>query len=405
MAVAVKPIAQLLPVDGIRLATACAGIKTMSKDDLLLVEICETATTVAIFTQNQFSAAPVTLAKQHLSQSGSRYLLINSGNANAGTGTIGMNAAVSCCAAVADQASCLVEQVIPFSTGVIGEYLPVEKISAAVPNLLQKLQADYWLAAARAIMTTDTVAKGLSRQFQWQGKSVTITGIAKGSGMICPNMATMLAYIATDMAIPKDILQRVLQSAADKSFNRISVDGDTSTNDACVLIATGKSGVRCNADDAELLGVFRKALDEVCVELAQWIIRDGEGATKFITVDVQSGRTEQECLQAAYTIAHSPLVKTAFFASDPNWGRILAALGRAGIKDLDLDQIEIYLGTLCIVKGGARAPDYDEPKATAAMAQDEIHLTVHLNLGSASAKIWTNDLSYEYVRINAAYRS
>jgi len=404
MAVGLKGLTYLNPVKGIRLAASAAGVCYQNRDDVVLIECCEGSSCAGVFTKNAFCAAPVVIAREHMRAASSRYLLINSGNANAGTGQQGMQAAQACCLAVADAADCLPSQVLPYSTGVIGEPLPVDRITAVIPELVNQLDEDNWNQAATAIMTTDTIAKGVSAQVVVDGQTVQITGIAKGSGMIRPDMATMLAYIATDAGIEPVLLQQCLQQAVDHSFNRITVDGDTSTNDACMLLASGQSGTQLLADSDEL-SVFQQALNQVAATLAQMIIRDGEGATKFITIEVEQGNTTQECLDVAYTIAHSPLVKTALFASDPNWGRILAAVGRAGLENLVLEDIQIYLGDTCIVEKGGRAASYTEARGQEVMSQDEITITVRLGRGEVSDCVWTTDFSYDYVKINAEYRS
>ena len=335
-----------------------------------------------------------------------RYLLINAGNANAGTGRRGMADAESSCAALAAVGDCAAEEVLPFSTGVIGEHLPVDRIAAALPDLLGRLDASAWPVAARAIMTTDRVPKRVSRRFEIDGHTASITGIAKGAGMICPNMATMLAFIATDAAVAPDLLQACLGSAVARSFNAITVDGDTSTNDACVLVASGACGnpeIRDGASPG--YAALQSAVESVCVELATAIVRDAEGATKLVTVQVEGAADVEEARTVAYTIAHSPLVKTALFASDPNWGRILAAVGRAGLRDLDIDRIRIHIGEVLIVEAGGRAPDYTEEAGAAVMAEPEILIRVSLGRGGAEARVLTCDLSYDYVRINAEYRS
>ncbi|MBI5450531.1 MAG: bifunctional glutamate N-acetyltransferase/amino-acid acetyltransferase ArgJ [Gammaproteobacteria bacterium] len=395
----------LHPVAGIRLAVASAGIRSgkIGRNDLVLIELAGGAACAAVFTRNAFCAAPVVVARRHLEHS-PLYLLINSGNANAGTGAAGLAAAEHSCAAVAKLAGCRAEQVLPFSTGVIGEPLPVERIASALPALNASLAADGWPQAARAIMTTDTVPKAVSRQLEIEGCLVTITGIAKGSGMIHPNMATMLSYVATDAAIDRVLLQQMLQRAVDQSFNCITVDGDTSTNDACVLMATGVSAVRVSKG-GHAAAEFQAALDAVMCELAQMVIRDGEGATKFMTIAVTGGRDEAECRRVADTVALSPLVKTAFFASDPNWGRILAAVGRAGVVDMDLQRVVIHLGDVCIVRDGGRAASYTEAQGAAVMKQQEITVSIDLGRGQARAQVWTCDFSYDYVKINAEYRS
>jgi glutamate N-acetyltransferase/amino-acid N-acetyltransferase len=396
----------LLPIAGIKLGVASAGIKTVGRVDLVLIELIAGTTSSAIFTKNAFCAAPVTLAKRHQSEVTSRYLLINSGNANAGTGEQGMQAAQACCQAVAELSKLNSNTVLPFSTGVIGLQLPVEKIKTALPDAYQNLATDNWYAAAHAIMTTDTVAKALSKQLEIDGKTITVTGIAKGSGMIRPDMATMLSYIATDAAIDQVVLDAMLLKAADQSFNRISVDGDTSTNDACVLMATGQATnlVITDFNSANAQAIYQ-VIAEVSQHLAHAIVRDGEGATKFIEIEVAQGQNTEECRQVAYTIAHSPLVKTALFASDPNWGRILAAVGRSGISNFDLSKVAIYLGNVCIVDGGEPAADYTEQKGQQVTSQDEILIRVVLGRGDASDTVWTCDFSYDYVKINAEYRS
>ena len=406
MAVKLTAPTHLLAVAGIRLGTASAGFKQTERPDLVLVEVAEGSTCAAVFTQNSFCAAPVLVAREHLADNSPRYLLINSGNANAGTGKSGYTVTQASCEAVAAQAGCSALEVLPFSTGVIGELLPIDKLQAAVPAAHANLSEDGWLDAASAIMTTDTLAKGISQQCTIDGKTITITGMAKGSGMIRPNMATMLAYVATDAAVSQAVLDTCLQKSVNHSFNRITVDGDTSTNDACVLMA---SGVAANTviddENSEAAETLFAAVEKVCAFLAQAIIRDGEGATKFISIDVETGADDSECEAVAYTIAHSPLVKTAFFAADPNWGRILAAVGRAGLSNLDLNVITIYLDDVCIVRNGGKADDYTEAAGQKVMDQDEITVRVVLGRGNASTRVWTCDLSYDYVRINAEYRT
>lgn len=404
MAVGYQGLPTLHPVPGVRIGTTCAGIKKPDRRDLVIFELDDGGDAAAVFTRNAFCAAPVHVARDHLASGVPSYLLINTGNANAGTGQQGMADAKACCEAVAAQADCRDDQVLPFSTGVIGELLPVQTITAGIPAAMQALTESGWEQAAHGIMTTDTVPKGSSRRVTLQGQVVTITGISKGAGMIRPDMATMLAFIATDAKIGRDLLQQCLNEAVEGSFNRISVDGDTSTNDACVLLASGKSGVELNSDATEL-AAFQSALNDVCRELAQLIVRDGEGATKFIAIDIINGRTTEECKTVAYTIAHSPLVKTAMFASDPNWGRILAAVGRAGIADLELDRITIHLGDVCIVRDGGRDRAYTEEAGQAVMDQEEITIRVDLARGSISDTVWTCDFSYDYVKINAEYRT
>ena len=396
----------LLPVAGVRLATAAAGIKKSANEDLLLIEIADHSQVAAVFTANRFAAAPVELCRQYLQQAKPRYLLINSGNANCGLGAAGLEAARICCESVASAAAVSLESVLPFSTGVIAEPLPAQKIVTAVPDLLKSLDSDQWVAGADAIRTTDTVAKGGSRVIDIDGVAVTITGICKGSGMIRPNMATMLAYIATDAAVADEVLQPLLNRAVGRSFNCISVDGDMSTNDACLLIATGKAGnPELGPEMAEPWRRFEQAVTELCTELAQLIVRDGEGATKFITIQVRGAAGDADARAVAEAVAHSPLVKTAFFASDANWGRILAAVGYAPIANLDINKVEIFLGDVCIVRNGARADEYEEAAGAAVMAQGDITLTIDLHSGDGRLDFWTCDLSYDYVRINAEYRT
>ena len=393
-------------VAGVRLGSAVAGIKYKSRNDILLVELCEDAQVAAVFTENVFCAAPVTIAKEHLATSMPRYLLVNSGNANAGTGKQGIKNANACCSAVAELAGCETGQVLPFSTGVIGQHLPVEKIASALPLALSNLKEENWQSAAKTIMTTDTIPKGISRKAVIDGHEVTVSGIAKGAGMICPNMATLLSYVATDVAMPAALLQATIQQAVNKTFNRITVDGDTSTNDACVLIATGKSTLPLidsleHPHYVKILGV----ITEVFEFLAKAIIRDAEGATKLVNVSVTQGASEAECELVAYTIAHSPLVKTALFASDPNWGRILAAVGRAGVNNLDINKITIDLNGVCIVSDGGVDSAYTEDQGQQAMQPADIDIHVALGRGDAATNVWTCDLSYDYVKINAEYRT
>ena len=403
MAVGLTAPESILPVEGIRLASVYSGIKTKTQsNDLVLIEINQQANTAAVFTNNKFCAAPVHVARKHLSGDEKiRYLLINSGNANAGTGDQGMITAQQSCEAVAALNGLSAQQVLPFSTGVIGQQLDVSKIEAALPELLANLDRDHWMQAARGIMTTDTLPKAISRQLSVNGKTVTISGICKGSGMIKPDMATMLGYVATDALIQRETLQQLLKQAVDQSFNAITVDGDTSTNDACVLIASGTSGAAVDHSNTE----FVDTLNEVFKLLAQSIIRDGEGATKFIEIAVEGASSSKDARELAYTIAHSPLVKTALFASDANWGRILAAIGRAPIANLEIDKVDLYLGTTCLIQSGLPDPGYSEAKGQKEMAEQEIVIRVDLNAGQETATIWTTDLSFEYVKINAEYRS
>ena len=405
MAVGLKEPDALLPVKGIRLASTAAGIKKKTgAKDLVLFEIAQGSKCSAVFTRNLFCAAPVTLAKEHLSHSVPRYLLINAGNANAGTGDQGLADARYCCQLVADQGGCTLDDVLPFSTGVIGQNLPLEKFEKAIPDVFSRLSENAWIDAGRGIMTTDTLLKGTSKQIDIDGQCITITGIAKGSGMIHPDMATMLAYVATDANITAQALQQCLDHSVERSFNSITVDGDTSTNDACVLIATGKAGNPKIEQDHTQYSLFQSAISEVLEYLAIAIVRDGEGATKLITLNVTNAKSVQDARDVAFTIAHSPLVKTALFASDPNWGRILAAVGRAGVS-MDLNAIEIFLDDVCIVRNGGRAASYTEEQGQKVMAQDEITINVDLKSGAHSARIWTCDFSYDYVKINAEYRT
>ena len=401
---------QLLSIKGVSLGIAAAGIKKSNRKDLLVIALDEGAQVAGVFTQNRFCAAPVIVAQEHLShpdsKSSIRALVINTGNANAGTGEQGIACARATCVELASMLGCDVRQVLPFSTGVIMEPLPLEKIVAGLPIALANLKPDNWFAAAEAIMTTDIVPKAVSKQISLNGTTVTITGIAKGSGMIHPNMATMLGYVATDAVVSLPLLQQMVRHAADHSFNRITVDGDTSTNDAFILIATGRAGHAEIADKGSAeFSALQQAMTEVAVQLAQAIVRVGEGATKFITVRVEGGKTQDECARAAYAIAHSPLVKTAFFASDPNLGRILAAIGYAGINDLDVSKLQLYLDDVLVAENGGRAQSYLEQDGQRVMQQAEITVRVVLNRGPASTTVWTCDFSYDYVKINASYRS
>lgn len=406
MAVGLRGLPPLHSVAGVRLGTATAGIRKKERRDLVVIECAAGTRTAATFTKNRFCAAPVTVAREHLAQAAPRALLINTGFANAGTGTPGLQDAHACCAALAKQLGCTDSEILPFSTGVIGERLPVDRIVAGLPACLSGLGESRWEEAAQGIMTTDTLPKGSSRQVRIGAQLVTVTGIAKGAGMIRPDMATMLAFVATDAAISQKALQACITEAVAKSFNRITVDGDTSTNDACVLLATGRAGnTAIDAPQGDAYVILAEAITAVFTELAQAIVRDAEGATKFITVEVRGGKSESDCLGVAYTIAHSPLVKTAFFASDPNWGRILAAIGRAPVASLDVNAVSVYLNEVRVVQNGALAADYTEAKGLAVMRLPEIVIGVDLGAGFSSARIWTSDLSHDYVRINAEYRS
>ena len=403
MAVGQTDFPMMPPILGIQIGTTNAGIKQIERDDLLVFQFPETATCAAVFTQNAFCAAPVHLAKANLSHS-PRWLLINSGNANAGTGKQGMIDAQQTCEDLAQLIGGKMQQVLPFSTGVIGQSLPVEKIKNALPKVVLNLVENQWEQAARAIMTTDTFPKGVSKVIVLNGENVTINGISKGAGMIKPNMATMLGYIATDIGISQTDLNALTKTVADQSFNCISIDGDTSTNDSFIIMATGKSGLQVQKGMSEF-AQFAAALQSIATELAQLIVRDGEGATKFIAVNVVGGGTEKECQQVAYAIAHSPLVKTAFFASDPNLGRILAAVGYAGIADLDQTKIDLHLDDVLVAESGGRNPSYREEDGQRVMKQSEITVRVNLNRGAFETTVWTCDFSYDYVKINADYRS
>ena len=393
--------AQLLAVSGIELGTARAGIRKPDRRDLLVVRLAPGTTVAGVFTRNRFCAAPVVLAKAHLRRA-VRALVVNTGNANAGTGRDGLTRALAVCQAVAAGLDCQAQQVLPFSTGVIMEPLPSERIAAGLPDAIRDLRADNWAAAAEAIMTTDTVPKAFSRKARLAGGEATVTGIAKGSGMIRPDMATMLGFVATDAKVSKVALQRITKAAADQSFNAITVDGDTSTNDAFICLATGKGPVARSKKDVDALA---DAIAEVAQLLAQAIVRDGEGATKFVTVRVEGGRNAFECRKVAYAIAHSPLVKTAFYAGDPNLGRILAAIGNAPIAGLDTAKVDLYIDEVRVASKGGRDPAYREEQGVAAMKKAEFLVRAVLHRGRAASTVWTCDLSYGYVKINAEYRS
>lgn len=402
MAVGEASFPAMPAIEGIRLGAAMAGIKTAGRRDLVVIELPEATTLAAAFTRNAFCAAPVHVARHHLETDRPRYLLINTGNANAGTGEQGMHDAEQSCQALGELAGVDAQCVLPFSTGVIGEPLPVTQLCDALPEALAALSVDGWQTAGEGILTTDTRAKGATTCIEIDGQPVTINGIAKGSGMIKPDMATMLSFVFTDAAIDDARLQVLLRRAVDESFNCITVDSDTSTNDACTLAATGR-GARIDTDEHE--SRFAAALTEVLVELAQAIIRDAEGATKFVTLEVEGATHRQEALDVAFTVAHSPLVKTALYASDANWGRILAAVGRAPVPDLDVSRIAIDLGEVALVERGGRAASYTEEAGSAVMAESEITIRIHLGRGDTAATVWTSDLSHDYVSINADYRS
>ena len=401
------PADRLHPVPGLRIGTAMAGIRKPGRRDLVVFALDEGAAVAGVFTQNRFCAAPVQVCREHLAATGAmRALVVNTGNANAGTGATGLAHARRSCAAVAALLQVAPAEVLPFSTGVIMEPLPIERLEAGLPAAVADLREGQWATAAEGIMTTDTVPKAASRRLTIEGRSVTVTGIAKGAGMIRPNMATMLGFVATDAVIDAALLQPLVTQAADASFNRITIDGDTSTNDSCVLIATNRAGhVPITSLESPAGRALAEAVLALSRELAQAIVRDGEGATKFITVRVEGGRSEAECRQVAYAIAHSPLVKTAFFASDPNLGRILAAVGYAGIADLDQGLIDLHLDDVHVATQGGRHPAYQEADGQRVMKGSEITVRVNLHRGSAASELWTCDLSHDYVSINADYRS
>ncbi|MBB6522719.1 bifunctional glutamate N-acetyltransferase/amino-acid acetyltransferase ArgJ [Pseudoteredinibacter isoporae] len=405
MAVGSFPFPKMHPVKGLRLGSVSANIRYTDRDDLLLIELGPNSSVAGVFTQNAFCAAPVTVCKSHL-PGNIRYLLVNSGNANACTGQQGLTDALASCAKVAELSGTQTEQVLPFSTGVIGELLPMDNLLEGIPAAIDALDDDGWKAAARAIMTTDTRPKGASEQLEIGGHTITVSGIAKGSGMIKPDMATMLAYIATDADVCDKVLQDMVGRAADASFNRITVDGDTSTNDSCMLMATGTADLAHidDAGSAEAKALYQ-VIENVLIDLAKSIVSDGEGATKFISIEVAGGGTQQECLDVAYSVAQSPLVKTALFASDPNWGRIVAAIGYAGVDGLDDTQVTVHLDDVLIVEKGGRAESYTEAAGQKVMDQESITIRIHLNRGDHSETVWTTDLSHDYVTINADYRS
>ena len=402
--------AHLRAVPGIELGYAEAGVRKPNRKDLLVMRLAPTATVAGVFTTNRFCAAPVQVCKAHLeglhiAGAPIRALVINTGNANAGTGESGLVAANAVCSALATLLDCDVSQILPFSTGVILEPLPVDRVIAGLPQALVNLQADNWFRAAETIMTTDTQPKAASRTVVINGETITLTGISKGAGMIKPNMATMLGFLATDAGVSQTLLEHMVKRAADRSFNCITIDGDTSTNDSFMLIATGVAKLQVSDVDSPEYAALADAVTDLSRELAQMIVRDGEGATKFITITVEAGASVEECRKIAYSIGHSPLVKTAFFASDPNLGRILAAIGYAGVDDLDVSKLNLYLDDVHVARNGGRNPDYQEQDGQRVMRQSEILVRVNLARGDASATIWTCDLSHEYVTINADYRS
>ncbi|MEM1141571.1 MAG: bifunctional glutamate N-acetyltransferase/amino-acid acetyltransferase ArgJ [Pseudomonadota bacterium] len=397
-----------ITVNGVHLGSVAAGVRYENRRDLVAILLPTGTTASAVFTTNAFRAAPVELASQHLEVSAGcpRLLLINTGNANAGTGEPGMKAARQCCESAAQVFDCQMHEVLPFSTGVIGEDLPVDRIVAALPDLRMQVRSDGWIDAARGILTTDTRPKIASREFSVGGQSYSVAGVAKGAGMLRPNMATMLSFMTTDAALPPDSLDRILRAAVDSSFHRITVDGDTSTNDAVVLAATGTATTTLDQTASNKLELqLAKVVTEVCVELAQGLVRDGEGATRFVEIEVRGGEHEAECLDVAFTVAHSPLVKTALFAADANWGRILAAVGRAPIAQLDVGKVEISINGVLIASGGKRAISYRESLLADSLDGREINVVIDLGRGQAVERVWTSDLSHDYVRINAEYRS
>ncbi|MBZ2189672.1 bifunctional glutamate N-acetyltransferase/amino-acid acetyltransferase ArgJ [Alcanivorax sp. JB21] len=398
--------AQWFPVPGVRLAAVAAGVKKPDRRDLVILALAEGSRTAGVFTLNRFCAAPVQIAKAHLTQGAPRYLLINTGYANAGTGKEGHARALATCALLASEAGCRPEQVLPFSTGVIGELFTLPPFERGIPAALASLDEHAWGVAAEGIMTTDTRPKVATRRLMLGTTEITITGMAKGAGMIKPNMATMLGFIATDAPVAQPLLAQWVQQLADRSFNRITIDGDTSTNDACMLVATGQADMPelVDADDADARALYH-GLEQVFVELAQGIVRDGEGATKFVEIEVTGAASPADAKAVAETVAHSPLVKTALFASDPNWGRILAAVGRAPIEALDVDKVDIWLDNVQIVAAGGVAPDYAEARGAAVMAQGDIAIRIRLGEGAGEATVWTCDFSYDYVKINAEYRT
>ena len=406
MAVGDVTMPQMYAVKGVKIGSAEAYVRYQNRRDLVIFEFSEGTNVAGVFTQNAFCAAPVHISKAHLKVTNPRYLVINTGNANAGTGKMGMINAQTTCTQLAELAGVQEEEVLPFSTGVIGEQLPIDRLVTGLQPALDSLKAEAWLDAATGIMTTDTTPKGASEQFELDGVTYSMTGISKGAGMIRPNMATMLSYVATDAPISRDLVQQLLNNAVNVSFNRITVDGDTSTNDSCIFVATGQAGgSEITSQTDARYAVVEDVLTRVMKRLAQLIIRDGEGATKFITIAVEGGGNTQECCDVAYSIAHSPLVKTAIFASDPNWGRILAAIGYAGVPNLDVEHIQVWLGDVQICKDGGAATDYTEEAGAREMSKSEITIRVDLGRGHAQDTVYTCDLSYDYVKINADYRS
>jgi len=393
-------------VQGVKIGSTEAYVRYPNRRDLVIFEFAEGSKVAGVFTQSAFAAAPVQLSKKHLAENTPRYLIINTGNANAATGTVGYKNAEATCAKLAELAGVQTNQILPFSTGVIGEQLPIERLVQGIQPALNELNADRWAEAASGIMTTDTTPKGASEQFELDGVTYTMTGISKGAGMIRPNMATMLSFVATDAPISQELVQRLLQTTVEHSFNRITIDGDTSTNDSCIFVATGLAGGAeiQRQEDARyqhVLAVLARIMDR----LAQLIVRDGEGATKFITVQVEGGANTQECCDVAYSVAESPLIKTALFASDPNWGRIVMAIGKAGVPNLDSSKVQVWLGDVQICLDGGANPDYTEEAGAAVMVEKEITIRIDLGRGTAKDTVYTCDFSYDYVKINADYRS
>ncbi len=406
MAVGDVSMPQMHVVQGVKIGSAEAYVRYPNRRDLVVFEFAQGTNVAGVFTQNAFCAAPVHVSKKHLEMGNPRYLIINTGNANAGTGKLGMENAKATCFKLAEIAQVEPFEVLPFSTGVIGEQLPMERLLTGLQPALDSVQGNAWVDAATGIMTTDTTPKGASEQFELDGVTYTMTGISKGAGMIRPNMATMLGFVATDAPVSRELVQQLLNTAVNVSFNRITIDGDTSTNDSCIFAATGQAGgVEITSEADPRFATLLDVLTRVMKHLAQLIVRDGEGATKFMTVAVEGGADTQECCDIAYSIAHSPLVKTAFFASDPNWGRILAAIGYAGVKNLDVEKIQVWLDDVQICRDGGAAADYTEAAGARVMSQSEITIRVDLGRGQAKDTVYTCDLSYDYVKINADYRS
>lgn len=406
MAVGLNDFPSIPEINGIRMGVAEAGIKKANNKDLVIFELSEGSSVAGVFTQNAFCAAPVKVCQKHLASNAVRYLIINTGNANAGTGKSGLDNAFKTCQVLSENVGVPIDAVLPFSTGVIGEPLPVDRIINAIPSAIDNLSKEDWRSAGLGIMTTDTLPKGAFKTFEFEGKVYNIAGISKGAGMIRPNMATMLGYVFSDIAIKEDLLQRILSQATNKSFNRITVDSDTSTNDSCIAVATGKASNPVIEDEnSPLAEAFIEAFTQVMQELAHAIVRDGEGATKFVIVEVTGAASESDATKTAFEIAHSPLVKTALYASDPNWGRILAVVGRAGVEGLEVDRVQLHINGFEIVRDGRRSSDYLEEHGQEAMSPEEIHIVVDLGMGASSDTVWTTDFSQEYVTINAEYRT